>query len=97
MRLVPIAVTTLVKTLQKLGFNPVRQKGSHLILQHSDGRSVPIPVHGKGEINPPLLKGILREAKVSREEFFKLLKEILVLLGIVLERSKQNVNRKIQA
>ncbi len=92
MRLVPIAATTLIKILQKLGFNPVRQKGSHLILEHIDGRSIPIPIHGNKEIPPNLLKTILREAKLSREEFFKLLKEILILLSIMLERPKQNAN-----
>ncbi len=92
MRLVPIAATTIIKILQKLGFNPVRQKGGHLILEHIDGRSIPIPIHGNKEIPPNLLKAILREAKLSREEFFRLLKEILILLSIMLERPKQNVS-----
>ena len=92
MKLIPIAAIKLIKIFQKLGFVPVRQTGSHLILQHPDGRSVPIPIHAAKEIGPGLLSGILREAKVSREEFFKLLKEILVLLGMLLKGSEQNAD-----
>ncbi len=81
MRLFPIAALKLIKVLEKIGFKPLRQTGGHLIVGHPDGRSVPIPVHG--EIRPALLNTILKQAKLNRDEFLKLLKEILILLGLV--------------
>lgn len=44
----PIPADRLIKILAKIGFKPVRQRGSHVILRHADGRSTVIPVH-KGE------------------------------------------------
>lgn len=48
MSLKPIPADRLIKILAKIGFKPVRQRGSHVILRHADGRSTVIPVH-KGE------------------------------------------------
>ncbi|MBI4177178.1 MAG: hypothetical protein HY516_02325 [Candidatus Aenigmarchaeota archaeon] len=61
-------------------------------MEHADGRSIPIPVHGRKQINPHMLGEILKQAKLSREEFFKLLKEILILLSVMVERPKQNAD-----
>ncbi len=86
MRLVPMAIDKLIKVLQKMGFQPVRQTGGHLIVTNPAGKSIPIPVHGAKEIDPRTLAKILKEAKLGREEFFKLLKQILILLGITSRR-----------
>ena len=82
MRLVPIAIVRLIKVFQKMGFQPVRQSGGHLIVTHPNGKSIPIPVHGRKEIAPRMLNKLLKQAGINREEFFKLLKQILILLGI---------------
>ncbi|MBI3412713.1 MAG: type II toxin-antitoxin system HicA family toxin [Candidatus Aenigmarchaeota archaeon] len=86
MRLVPIAAVKLIKLLEKIGFRAVRQKGSHLTLQHPDGRTTVVPIHPGKEISKGTLSGILKQANLSREEFFKLLKELLILLGIMPKR-----------
>lgn len=83
MRLIPIAAIKLIKILEKAGFKAVRQDGSHLRLIHPDGRATTVSIHGSKEIPPRLLNTILKEAKLGREEFFKLLKQILLLLGII--------------
>ncbi|MBI4167498.1 MAG: type II toxin-antitoxin system HicA family toxin [Candidatus Aenigmarchaeota archaeon] len=88
----PIAIDKLLKILQKTGFQPVRQTGGHLIMHHPNGRSIPVPIHGRKQIDPHMLGEILKQAGITREEFFKLLKEILILLGIVLERPKRDAN-----
>ena len=62
----------LMKVFRKLGFEVVRQKSSHVFLRHSDGRRLTIPVYDEVPVN--LLNWILAEAKVSREEFLKLIK-----------------------
>lgn len=61
----------LIKVFRKLGFEVVRQKSSHVFLRHADGRRLTTPVYDRVPVN--LLNWILAEARVSREEFLKLL------------------------
>ena len=68
-RLLPISPHKLEKILLKLGFVPVRQRGSHVFYQHTDSRTTTIPFHGNREIGPVLLKAILKEIKLEREGF----------------------------
>jgi predicted RNA binding protein YcfA (HicA-like mRNA interferase family) len=35
----------VINTLEKIGFQAVHQKGSHVQMAHEDGRFVTIPVH----------------------------------------------------
>ena len=35
----------LIKILNKMGFEAIRQKGSHVYLKHKDGRSTVVPLH----------------------------------------------------
>ncbi|MBI4168044.1 MAG: type II toxin-antitoxin system HicA family toxin [Candidatus Aenigmarchaeota archaeon] len=86
MRLVPIAIDRLIKVFRKMGFQPVRQSGGHLIVTNPNGKSIPIPVHGRKEIDPRMLNKLLKQAGINREEFFKLLKQILILFGIASRR-----------
>ena len=72
----PMSPKEVIKALSKLGFNPVRQKGSHLVLQHSDGRMTVVPIHGNEDIGRGLLLKIIRDGKVSKEEFLEILEEI---------------------
>jgi predicted RNA binding protein YcfA (HicA-like mRNA interferase family) len=61
----------IVKALAKVGYQEVRQRGSHIRLACSGKRSITVPEHkvvGRG-----LLKKILRDAELSAEEFMKLL------------------------
>lgn len=62
----------LIKILQKIGFKVIRQRGSHVFLQHPDGRTTVIPVHPGEEIDRALLNKIIKkDLKMSREEFLK--------------------------
>lgn len=61
----------LIKVFKRFGFVVVRQRGSHTFLQHRDGRRLTIPVYDQVPIN--LLNWILAEAKISREEFLRML------------------------
>jgi len=71
-RLVPISPKNLEKKIIKLGFEPIRQKGSHVFYRHADGRATTIPFHGNYEIGPVLLTKILKDIRISREEFNRL-------------------------
>ena len=55
-----------VKTLQRLGFMFLRQRGSHAILRRGE-RGCVVPMHR--EIDPGTLRGVLKQADVSPEEF----------------------------
>ena len=63
----------LCKILEKIGFKKIYGKGSHIRFVHSDGRRTVIPVHGNEDIGPGLLLAILRQIKLTREEFESLL------------------------
>jgi predicted RNA binding protein YcfA (HicA-like mRNA interferase family) len=56
----------------KLGFVFTRQTGSHERWNHSDGRSLTIPIHGGREIGPPLFFKMLRQRGLSLEKFQQL-------------------------
>lgn len=71
-RLSPIKAIKLIKILRKLGFAEIRQKGSHLILQHKDGRETVVPMHRGEELGRGLLRKILRDINLSPKEFYRL-------------------------
>ncbi len=76
MRLTPLPVNKVIKILEKIGFQKVRQKGSHVFLKHPDGRTTVVPIHKGEEIGRGLLRKIIKDAKLTREDFLKLSKEI---------------------
>lgn len=76
MSLKPQPARKVIKALSALGFKTVRKHGSHVVLKHSDGRITVVPVHAKENIGVGLLLKIMKDAKVEREEFIKLLKEV---------------------
>ena len=63
----------LCKILEKLGFEKIYAKGSHIRFKHLDGRRTVIPVHGNEDLGPGLLTAILKQIKITREEFENLI------------------------
>lgn len=55
-----------IRTLKRLGFHELRQKGSHVVLRRGEKGCV-IPRHR--ELALGTLRGVLRQAGVSVEEF----------------------------
>lgn len=55
-----------VRALQRLGFEKLRQSGSHVIMRHGSKGCV-VPMHS--EIKVGTLAGILRQADVTPEDF----------------------------
>jgi len=64
----------ILSILKKLGFEIKRQKGSHVFLQHPDGRATVVPIHSGETIGPGLMAKILRDVNMTKEEFYQLLK-----------------------
>jgi len=65
-----------VKALAKLGFQKVRQKGSHIVMKHPDGRITVIPFHKGEELGRGILKEIIKDVGIDKEEFLKLLEKV---------------------
>jgi predicted RNA binding protein YcfA (HicA-like mRNA interferase family) len=64
------------KLLFKLGFEKVRQKGSHVFYRHPDGRTTSVPHHPGRDLARPLIKEILREIELSSDEYEEYLKKL---------------------
>lgn len=75
-RLRIIDAGTFEKLLFYLGFEAVRQKGSHVFYRHPDGRTTTLPHHGNRVLARPLIRHILREIDLSVSEYDKLLDRI---------------------
>jgi predicted RNA binding protein YcfA (HicA-like mRNA interferase family) len=65
----------LSRLLLVLGFEPKRQKGSHVFFRNPDGRTTTVPNHPGRPLAKPLLREILREINISIDEFNELLKQ----------------------
>lgn len=74
-RLPIVTAKTLEKVLLDLGFERVRQKGSHVFYRHPDGRTTTIPHHPGRDIARPLLREVLREIDLGIEEFHEALRQ----------------------
>jgi predicted RNA binding protein YcfA (HicA-like mRNA interferase family) len=55
--------------LQRLGFVEIHRKGSHVKMEHPDGRRIVFPFHD--EVDRYTLKGAPRDASVSVQEFIE--------------------------
>ena len=59
--------------LLRLGFERVRQKGSHVFYRHPDGRTTTLPNHPGRDLARPLLREVLREIELNLDRFRELL------------------------
>jgi predicted RNA binding protein YcfA (HicA-like mRNA interferase family) len=73
-RLPQVAPRQMLSTLERAGFVVRRTKGSHHYLVHKDDptRRTTVAMHG-GELSTRDAHDILKQSKLSREEFLKLL------------------------
>ena len=67
-----VSGTEVIRTLERLGFIVLCQKGSHIILRRWPTGCV-VPNHR--EIKTGTLSGILKQASVSAEEFIETLRK----------------------
>jgi len=65
-----VSGSKLIKTFKKMGFEKVRQTGSHIVIKHADGRIATIPNHK--EIKKGTLRnGILKPLNITIGELIK--------------------------
>ncbi len=74
-KITPIDPYKLIKLLNKLGFKPIRQQGSHVVLMNEQGVRIVVPIHPGKKIKPGLIRIILTETGLTPEKYFKLLEE----------------------
>lgn len=67
----PLKAREVVGGLHALGFEKVRQKGSHAIFHDQNHRRASVPIHPARTISPYLLSDILRQLKVDEDEFLQ--------------------------
>lgn len=70
-RLPGLSGAEVVRALARAGFAEVSQRGSHVKLRHADGRTAIVPLHR--EVAPGTLGSVLRQARLSRDDFRNLL------------------------
>lgn len=70
-KLSPIPGKEVISALENEGFVIKRQSGSHVILQHMDGRFTVVPVHGSKDVPVGTLRAILRDIDISVQDFLE--------------------------
>jgi predicted RNA binding protein YcfA (HicA-like mRNA interferase family) len=70
-RLPIISGDQFVKAVSKVGYSWDHTEGCHMILLHPSGRRLSVPRHA--ELGRGLLRALIRDADLSREEFIGLL------------------------
>lgn len=66
----PLKARQLITRLKKFGFQTVRVRRSHHILQNTEsGRICVVPYHGNRDIPAPVIINILKQAGLSIKEF----------------------------
>lgn len=71
-RLPIISGMEAIKAFSRAGWNPHRQVGSHVVLR-KEGSRVTLSVPKHRELKPGLLRGLIKAAGLTVEEFERLL------------------------
>lgn len=75
----PLPAKKVIKALEMLGFKKIRQKGSHIFLKHPDGMTTIVPMHAHEDIGKGLIKKIINDAKINRDEWIQLIQSLIFL------------------
>ena len=72
-RLPMISGDEFARVMRQASFVWDHTEGSHMILLHPSGRRLSVPRHA--ELGRGLLRALIRDAGLSREDFLRLLRE----------------------
>jgi len=64
-----ITARLIIEFLRSLGFEQVRQKGSHKFFRHPDGRTASVPDHPGEDLGRGITSKILRDVELTKEDF----------------------------
>lgn len=68
-----VSAHSLESFLTGLGFEKVRQRGSHALYRHADGRVTVVPVHAGRDLATPLVRSILHALNITPPQFASLI------------------------
>jgi predicted RNA binding protein YcfA (HicA-like mRNA interferase family) len=68
-KLRPAKPQTVQRVLEKLGFQLIRQSGSHAVYHHPDGRWTTVPLHPGKDVAKGTLRKIIKDAGISVDDF----------------------------
>jgi predicted RNA binding protein YcfA (HicA-like mRNA interferase family) len=68
-KLRPAKPQTVQRVLEKLGFQLIRQSGSHVVFRHPDGRWTTVPLHPGKDVAKGTLRKIIKDAWISVDNF----------------------------
>ncbi len=73
-KLPSISGNQAVKCFEKMGYQVIRQRGSHVRMRHkSDNTKQPLTIPRHKTLGKGLIRKLLRDAELTIEEFTKLL------------------------
>ena len=72
----PLPARKVIRVLENIGFQQIRQKGSHLFMRHPDGRTTLITIHPGERIGKGMIRKIINDAELTRDEWFDLITDI---------------------
>ncbi len=62
----------VLRAFEKLGFEEIHRRGSHVKMKHPDGRILVFPLHDS--VDRFTLKGVLQDADVPVDDFIEALR-----------------------
>jgi len=68
-RMPTITARVIIKFLKSLGFQQIRQRGSHKFFKHPDGRTATVPDHKGETLGCGITGKVLKDAEVTRDDF----------------------------
>lgn len=72
-RLTPLKPEEVIRKLRRLGFIGPISGGKHVRMVHPEtGKIIPIPIHKGRDISVGLIREIINELGISREEWLEL-------------------------
>jgi len=72
----PLPARKVIRALENIGFQQIRQKGSHLFMRHPDGRTTLIPIHPGEKIGKEMIRKIINDAELTRDKWFESIEDI---------------------
>ncbi|HHH42296.1 MAG TPA: type II toxin-antitoxin system HicA family toxin [Chloroflexi bacterium] len=70
-RLPSLKARQVIRVLESIGFERIRQSGSHVTFRHPDGRWTIVSVHPGKTIPRGTLRKIIRDTGLTVEEFLE--------------------------
>ena len=68
-KLRPAKPKEVERVLEKLGFQLIRQSGSHAVFRHPDGRWTTVPLHPGKDVAKGTLRKIIKDLGITVDEF----------------------------